>query len=102
MDVTLQYFDDCPNWKVADERLRTALAARGLDAGVRYEVIDTPAAAQAAGFRGSPTILIDGVDAFGAPDAPIGLACRIYETPQGRAESPTVDQLIAVLAGTAG
>jgi hypothetical protein len=22
MEITLQYFDDCPNWQVADERLR--------------------------------------------------------------------------------
>ena len=26
MDVTLLYFDDCPNWRVADDHLRTLAA----------------------------------------------------------------------------
>src|SRR5690349_15174220 len=36
VDVTLLYLDDCPNWQVADERLRQALALAGRD-DVRVE-----------------------------------------------------------------
>ena len=30
------------------------------------------------GFRGSPTILVDGVDVFAEPDAAVGLSCRRF------------------------
>ncbi|HIE91350.1 MAG TPA: thioredoxin family protein, partial [Acidobacteria bacterium] len=29
MDVTLLYFEDCPSWKVADERLAALASERG-------------------------------------------------------------------------
>ena len=29
MDVGLLYFEDCPNWRLADARLREALASLG-------------------------------------------------------------------------
>jgi len=47
MKVTVLYFDDCPNWKVAD---------------------------------------------------PIGLSCRVHQTPDGPAGTPTPSQLGEVLA----
>ena len=60
---------------------------------VQYQLIETPEAAAEHGFRGSPTVLIDGVDPFTDPDAPIGLSCRVYRTEIGFAGSPTLDQL---------
>ena len=96
MDVTLLYFDDCPNWKVADDRLATA--ARDLpDVTVTRHLVDTPEEAERVGFRGSPSILVDGVDVFAKADAPVGLSCRVYQTPDGPAGSPTVEQLRAVI-----
>lgn len=98
MDVTLQYFDGCPNWQVADERLLEALELAGLGAtAVDRRLVSTPGEAEAVGFRGSPTVLIDGIDPFADPDAPVGLSCRVYRTAGGLAGSPTVDQLLAVL-----
>jgi len=29
MDITLLYFEDCPNWKVADERLAVVTCRLG-------------------------------------------------------------------------
>ncbi|MHB8467805.1 MAG: thioredoxin family protein [Acidimicrobiales bacterium] len=99
MDVRLVYFDDCPNWQVADARLKEALAALDQDAAaVAYEQVTTPEEAERSGFRGSPTILIDGRDPFAQPDAPVGLSCRIYRTDRGVEPSPTVEQLVAVLS----
>jgi hypothetical protein len=93
--VELLYFDDCPSWQVADARLRS-LAGRHRFR-VEHRLIATPEEAEAAGFRGSPTILLDGVDPFARGDEPVGLACRIYQTPEGPAGSPTVEQLEAAL-----
>lgn len=95
MHVTLLYFDGCPNWTVADARL--AALADQLDLTVERRLVETPEAAQAAGFRGSPTILVDGRDPFATGDEPAGLACRIYQTPQGPQGAPTAEQLRAAL-----
>lgn len=96
MDVTLLYFDDCPNWRVADAHLRV-LAAERDDLSITRRLVTTPDDAQATGFRGSPSVLVDGVDIFADPDAPVGLSCRVYQTPDGPAGSPTLAQLREVL-----
>jgi hypothetical protein len=95
MKVELQYFEGCPHWQTADDRLRQVAADRNLT--VEHHLITTPAEAEEAQFRGSPTILIDGVDPFARGDDPVGLSCRLYQTPDGPAGSPTVTQLEAVL-----
>lgn len=95
MHVTLQHFDGCPHWQLADDRLRTLVGEIGFE--LSYEVIDTPEAAEEAGFRGSPTILVDGIDPFADGDEPVGLSCRVYDTPQGPAGAPTAEQLREVL-----
>lgn len=93
VDVELQYFDDCPNWRVADDHLRI-LAREFTDVTVRRRPVDTPEEAENVGFRGSPTILLDGVDPFASESDPVGgLSCRVYRTPDGPAGAPTVDQL---------
>lgn len=97
MDVTLLYFEGCPHWKQADAHLRE-LATEISDLKIVRRLVDTPEEADRVGFRGSPSVLVGGVDAFSDPDAPLGLACRVYETPEGPAGSPTLGQLRAVLS----
>ena len=97
-DVRLVYFEDCPNWRVAEARLKEALASVGADPdAVIYEQVATVEEAEALGFRGSPTILLDGIDPFAERDAPAGLSCRIYRTAMGVQPTPTVEQLKAAL-----
>ena len=95
MKLELLYFDDCPNWKTAAERLDDIATHLGLT--VVRRLVTTAEEAEAARFRGSPTILVDGEDPFASGDEPFGLACRAYQTPDGPAGSPTTDQLEAVL-----
>ncbi len=97
MNVTLLYFDDCPHWMVADGHLRT-LAAENPEMVIERRIVDTVEEAEAARFRGSPSFVIDGVDPFADPAEPFGLSCRMYQTPHGRACSPTLDQLRAAIA----
>ena len=98
-EVRLLYFDDCPNWKIARAHLSAAMLDLGADPGkVIYQQVTTEEQAAALGFRGSPTILVDGVDPFAGPDDPTGLSCRIYRTATGSQPAPTVAQLQAVLA----
>lgn len=99
MDVTLLYFEDCPNWKVADRRL-TRLAAERPDIVVTRHRVETMEEAVRLGFHGSPSIVVDGVDVFAQPGAGVGLSCRLYHTPDGLSGSPTVDQLRTALGVT--
>ncbi|MGH8775740.1 MAG: hypothetical protein ACRDWI_11380 [Jiangellaceae bacterium] len=48
-------------------------------------------------FHGSPSVLVDGRDPSSHGDQPVGLACRVYQTPEGPAGAPTIDQLRAAL-----
>jgi hypothetical protein len=96
MQITLQYFDGCPNWQVTQAHLEE-LQDEGVDLDVVHQLIDTPEAAEAAGFRGSPTVIVEGVDPFADPDAPFGLSCRVYPTETGFAGSPTLEQLRAAI-----
>ena len=96
MDITLQYFDGCPSWQEVDAHIKT-LESQGVDLTITHQLIETPEAAAEAGFRGSPTILIDGVDPFADPDAPVGLSCRVYRTDDGYVGSPSLEQLRAAV-----
>ncbi len=99
MEVTLQYFEGCPHWQVAADRL-LALAAGRTDISVSFQVIDGPEHAEAVGFHGSPSILVDGVDPFDDGTAVVGYGCRVYPTADGRQGCPTVEQLTEALRPT--
>ncbi len=89
-EISFQYFDGCPNWQTTYKRLEEAI--EGLNVTLVMQLVETHEDAAEVGFRGSPTVLIDGVDPFADPDTPAAgtLACRVYQTEDG---SPTVEQL---------
>lgn len=97
MEIVLQYFDGCPNWKVTQERL-DVIAAERPHTTVTRQLVETLDQAERVGFHGSPSILIDGQDPFADPDTGVGLACRIYRTPDGPAGAPTLEQLRVAVA----
>lgn len=90
----MQYLDGCPNIELVRERL----AAVGVDlATVQFERIDSIEEAKQMGFRGSPTILVDGHEAFADVAMPVGYACRLYATEAGREGAPSTEQLAELL-----
>ena len=98
MNVTLRYFEGCPHWRTMHDRLREALRAEGMaDVELILERVETAEDAERLPFIGSPTILIEGRDPFGGTEEAFGLSCRVYQTPDRRAGSPTPDQLRAAL-----
>lgn len=92
MEITVQYFDGCPNWTIAAERL-AVIAAERPGIIVTRQLVTSVEDAEAIGFRGSPSILVDGADLFPDQSAAVGLACRLYATPTGFAGAPTLEQL---------
>lgn len=102
MELTIRYFDGCPNWQTARERLDEALRDLGAPRDIGLELVTTEDEATRLSFRGSPTILVDGRDLFDPGDAPVGLSCRVYVTPEGFAGTPTAAQLREALAAASG
>jgi hypothetical protein len=81
----LLYWEGCPSHPEALELLREVIAARGLELTVELREVTSDEEAEALGFPGSPTILVDGrdVEEAGAGERP-ALTCRIYHLPDGR------------------
>ena len=98
MLIQLLYFDGCPHWTLAEERMAEAM--RKVDRVVPIEKvrIETMDDANRMHFTGSPTILIDGEDPFSEEDATPRMACRVYPSPAGLSGAPTVDQLVSALS----
>jgi len=89
-EIELLWWEGCPSTEHALSDLRDVLKQEGLEhVEVRMRAIRTDQEAEQADFKGSPTILIDGVD-LAPTDDPAGLACRIYRRRDGRI-SPTPD-----------
>jgi hypothetical protein len=90
--VELLWWEGCPSTERALEELRSELHAVGLgDAEVQMREILTDDEAEQTDFKGSPTILVDGVDVVPlGGDEPPGLSCRVYHRRDGRI-SPTPD-----------
>jgi len=98
MELTLLTVPACPNAATFEERLAAALAGHPGAVLRRREVADEREAALA-GMHGSPTLLIDGVDPFAAPEKAPSLSCRLYRNPAGRTEgAPSVEALREALA----
>ncbi|HUF58176.1 MAG TPA: thioredoxin family protein [Actinomycetota bacterium] len=98
--MTLRYFDGCPHWHTMHARVGEVLTELGIDPiEVLLERVETIDDAERLRFIGSPTILVDGRDPF-EEDAVggYGLSCRIYQSSEGPAGSPTREQLREVLA----
>jgi hypothetical protein len=96
--LTIRYIDGCPHWQLARDRLRAAVRELGLGGvPLGLEIVTTAIEADRLGFRGSPTILIDGTDPFAGPSMPMGLACRVYRTERGVEGAPSVAQLLDAL-----
>ena len=93
MKITIQYFDGCPNWKDAQE----AIGRTAPDADITLQAVETDEEAQRVGFRGSPTILVDGTDPWADVNAPVGLSCRVFQTESGLAGLPSKTQLAVAL-----
>jgi hypothetical protein len=104
VDVELLWWEGCPSTERALAAVRDALGELGLDGvEVRTREIKDDDAARVAGFVGSPTILIDGVDLVpAAAEEQIGLSCRVYRRRDGRVSPiPDPDDLREALSSAA-
>ena len=79
LNLELQYFEDCPNYKKMNDNLNDAIKSLEDKIAIKKVLVEDAATAIKVSFRGSPTLLINGEDIEGIP-APIepNLSCRFY------------------------
>jgi hypothetical protein len=93
--IEIRYFDGCPNWEATRDLV---VAVTGVEPVLRR--VATAEEAEVIGFRGSPSILVDGVDPWEGQSGDVGLACRVYRTAEGRMlGAPTEAMVRAALGG---
>ena len=91
MRVELLWWEGCPSHPEALEDLERVLREEGVGAEVELVEVESDEQAARERFPGSPTIRLDGDDAFPCdPGEPFSLTCRVYRLRDGRV-SPTPD-----------
>jgi len=93
IDIEIQYFDGCPNWRAVESTVRSILDESSTSAEVRLTRVEALDEAERLSFRGSPTVLINGLDPWSTLSAPVGFSCRVYRTEGALAGSPSASQL---------
>ncbi len=78
--IEVQYFHGCPHSDEMIKKIKQAISISNVQIDYRELVVDTPEKANQYKFRGSPTVLINGVDIEGLAEPSSGnLACRYYK-----------------------
>jgi hypothetical protein len=105
MKVELLWWEGCPSHPETLADLRRVLREEGIEAEVNLVEVESDEQARRERFPGSPTIRLDGEDAFPveaqssrlgrlrrapASGEPFSLTCRVYHLRDGRV-SPTPD-----------
>ena len=73
----------CPHEVTARVMVETVLNDLEVPARISTTIVDSDEQARDLKFVGSPTFLINGHDPFADREAAVGLACRMYRTPDG-------------------
>ncbi|HKY74985.1 MAG TPA: hypothetical protein VJS45_02510 [Acidimicrobiia bacterium] len=102
MDVRILFVPGCPHVERTRRRLRQALDEAALTAVVTETEVASPEEAASTGMAGSPTVLIDGRDAFPDESAGLSLACRLYLDGDRFDGAPTVARLVEALTAARG
>ncbi len=100
MRIEVLYFDGCPSFGRLLPRLRELMAEADVEGDIQLRRVETPEAAAAERFLGSPTVRIDGVDVDPDADArsDYGLNCRLYPTGSGMQATPPDEWITRALA----
>jgi hypothetical protein len=97
--VTVVAVPDCPNMPVLRARLDEVMAGHP-NLRLIERTVWEEADAVRFGMRGSPTVLVNGIDPFAEADMPVSVSCRIYRDEAGRVTgAPTVEMLRRALEG---
>ncbi|MCI0141840.1 hypothetical protein KNN17_09635 [Arthrobacter bambusae] len=93
MDFELLTIQGCPHGSAARELFSRAVELEGQDPVlIAAREIVSDEEAEASGFHGSPTFLVDGKDLFPSTAEP-AMTCRVYRTAGGLSGLPSLESL---------
>ena len=102
MRVNFLYYEECPSYDLALERLREVMAEEGIPGEVEVVKVETEEQAHQLRFVGSPTIRIDGQDIDPPSDPRYALTCRVYHLEDNRISAlPSKDMIRRALRSRA-
>lgn len=100
--VELLVVSGCLGTEVTVARIREATQALGIEINLRFVIVDDEEQARSLGFRGSPTVRVEGKDVDrDADERPIGVSCRLYSANGTTEQAPPLAWIQAALADTA-
>jgi hypothetical protein len=82
--VSFLYYEDCPSYDLALERLRDVMDEEGIPGEVEVVKVETEEQARELRFVGSPTIRVDGQEIDPPSDPRYALTCRVYRLADDR------------------
>jgi hypothetical protein len=82
--VSFLYYEDCPSYDLALERLREVMYEEGIPGEVEVVKVETEKQARELRFVGSPTIRVDSQDIDPPSDSRYALTCRAYRLADDR------------------
>lgn len=80
MKIEVLYFDECPNYAPAVDRIRDVLKEEGLSAEITEVRVGDESSARAIGFLGSPSIRVNvrDIEPAARSSKDFGMMCRTY------------------------
>src|SRR6266849_1396840 len=104
MKIEVLYSSGCPNHAPAAERVQEALRQERVSVDILEVEVNDFAAAQRAGFLGSPTIRINGqdIEKTARSSQAFGLACRTYIDRGARSGVPPLEWIRAAIREAGG
>lgn len=94
--IVIQHFEGCPNSPILIERVKEAIK-EFQDVDYQEILVDSNDKAQEIKFRGSPTLLINGIDFENQPEPTnTNLTCRFY--PNGLPSVEDIRQKLKFIA----
>jgi hypothetical protein len=82
--VSFLYYEDCPSYDLALERLREVMYEEGIPGEVEVVTVETETQARELRFVGSPRIRVDSQDIDPPSDSRYALTCRAYRLADDR------------------
>ena len=99
MDVEILYIQGCPNVEVCRERVLEAARRLGVTIELRERLVIDEQDATVVGMRGSPTVLVAGVDVSDG-GAAASLSCRLYRDADGPSGAPALGTILTAIERT--
>jgi len=100
--IEILYFEDCPNYELADTRVREVLNELGVQAEVVLVNVKDAESAEAVRFPGSPTVRVNGEDVVPSPDGEqYSMRCRVYPTTSGFDGAPDKASILSAIKRSA-